>query len=177
MKKLLYYIPVMALALMSCGGGENTPEGEATTENAEAEMKGVSADLSEYGMDLTITLPEKPNLQTEIMANDWGGIEIRQGDHFMMTIAYGEGDLDLMKFDLNEDLVYKSEILDESADHLLYKRVIEGADLEAEHHFVYVFRAGNEVIEIQNSKDATFTEEDARAMLQSARTVKAKSAS
>jgi hypothetical protein len=177
MKKLIYFIPVMALAFISCGGGEAGTSEEGNAEATETEMTGKTIDLSEYGMDFTIVVPDKANLQTEVIATDWGGVEIIQGENFMLSIAYGEGDLDLLKFDLGEDLVYKSEILEDSPDHLLYKRSIEGADVVPEHHFLYVLKIDGDAVEVQNSKDASFSEEAARAMLKSAMSLKVKSAS
>lgn len=176
MKKLFYILPIAALTIISCGGGGNdNAEGDAMENSESAEMTGTSTDLSEHGMDYTIVLPEKKNLITDIAANDWGGIEIRQGEVFLVSIAYGEGDVDLLKFDLEEDLVYKAEILEESEDHILYKKEIEGSGMDPEYHFLYVHRLDGDAIEIQNLKDVSFNEEQARAMLNAAKTFAPKS--
>jgi len=178
MKKLLYILPIALLPMLSCGGsGEQTEtEEEGIVEGSaeEAEASGVSTDLSEFGMDYTIILPEKSNVQTEISANDWGGIDIKQGEGFMLSIAYGEGDIDLLKFDMEDDLVYKSEILEDSENLILYKREIEGSGMDPEYHFMYVLRLEGDAIEVQNSKDATFGEEAIKAMLTAAKSLKMK---
>lgn len=175
MKKLIYILPMIILALTSCGGDNAGKEDSANAENPE--MTGVVTDLATYGWNYSITLPDKKNVQTEINATDWGSVDIRQGDMFVMSIAFGEGDLDLIKFDLEEDLIYKSQILEESENHIVYKREIEDSGMEPEFHFMYVIKLSGEAIEIQNSKDFTFNEEAIRNMLASARSFKAKEAS
>ncbi len=125
-------------------------------------------------MDYTIVLPEKANVETAIMANDWGGIEIKQGEGFQLSIAYGEGDIDLLKFDMEEDLVYKSEILDEGENYIMYKRQIEGSGMDPEVHFMYVILVQDDAIEVQNSKDVSFSEESIKVMLTSAKSLAAK---
>ena len=137
-------------------------------------MKGVLTDLSAQGMDFTIVLPEKENVLTQVNANNFGGIDIRQGESFALEPAYGEGDLDMVKFDLGEDLVYKSTIIEESPEHLLYKREIEGSGIAPEFQFIYVLKLKDDAVEVRNSKDFSFTEESAKAMLQSARTLRSK---
>lgn len=174
MKKAKYIFPVLLSALIACGGGgEQAAEND---ENAATETEAVSGsetDLTEYGMPFSITVPDGGNSQTEIMANDWGGIEIVKGESYMVSIAFGEGDVDLLKFDLEEDLVYKSTILDEGENFMLYKREIPESGMEAEHHFMFVFDAGEDAVEITNMKDVIYSEEAARAMLNSAKSFKA----
>lgn len=176
MKKLIYILPFAALSLLSCGGGE-AGSGNENSEAVEGNsaMQGVVTDLSEYGMDFTIVLPERKDLITNIEANDWGGIEVRQGENFMISIAYGEGDIDLLKFDLEEDLVYKSQVLEEGENFILYKKEIEGSGMDPEYHFLFVQKVNDEAIEIQNLKEAGFNEESARNMLNAAKSFTPKS--
>jgi len=173
MKRLLYILPIALLPILSCGGsGEETnTDSDVVVEEDGEVATGSATDLSEYGMDYTIVIPEKAGVQTEITANDWGGIEIKRGEGFMMSIAYGEGDIDLVKFDMEDDLVYKYDILDESENHLVYKREIEGSGMQAEFHFIYVLSFDDDVIEVQNSKDATFSEEAIKKMFSSAKSL------
>lgn len=176
MKKLIYILPLTVMTLFSCGGGEAGSENEnSEAVEGNSAMQGVLTDLSEYGMDFTIALPEKKDVITNIVANDWGGLEVRQGENFMISIAYGEGDIDLLKFDLEEDLVYKSQVLEEGENFILYKREIEGSGIDPEYHFLYVQKVEDEAIEIQNLKEAGFNEESARNMLNAAKTFSAKS--
>ena len=46
--------------------------------------------------------------------------------------------------------------------------------MDPEHHFMYVLRLEGDAIEVQNSKDATFSEEAIRAMLASAKSLTVK---
>lgn len=175
MKKINYILPFVVSALMACGGGDGQTGEEAGGENAATEesIEGVATDLTEYGMPYSITLPEGGSGELTITATDWGGVEINKGDNFRMSIAYGEGDLDLLKFDLEEDLVYKAEIIEEADNYVVYKREIPDSGMDAEYHFMYVVPAGDEAIEITNSKDVTHNEEAIRKMLASAKSFKA----
>ena len=176
MKKLIYFLPLTVMTLFSCGGGEaGTGNENAEAAEGNSAMQGILTDLSEYGMDYTIVLPEKKELITKIVANDWGGIEVSQGENFMISIAYGEGDIDLLKFDLEEDLVYKSQVLEEGENFILFKKEIEGSGIDPEFHFLYVHKVKDEAIEVQNLKEAGFNEESARNMLNAAKTFSAKS--
>ena len=180
MKKIKYLLPILAITLYSCGGGTDEAAGseETTTEENAGVATGNATDLSQYGMDYTIVLPEKAGVQTQIMENNWGGIDIKQGEGFIMSIAYGEGDLDILKFDLENDLMYDAEILEESPSHMVYKRSVKGeSEMAPEFHFFYVFSLDGDAIEIQNSKEISFSEEAVRNMLASAKSMKDKSAS
>lgn len=178
MKKIKYIIPVVISALIACGGGgETATENEENgTESTEA-ISGTETNLADYGMPYSITVPSAGSGQVEITANDWGGVEIVKGEGYMMSVAYGEGDLDLLKFDLEEDLVYKASIIEEGENFILYKREIPESGMAPEYHFMVVFSADGEAIELTNMKDVIFSEEAARNMLNSAKTFKANTAS
>ena len=173
MKKILYLMPFALLGLFACGnGGESTGEDEST-EKAST-MKGAVTDLSPYGLNCVITLPDGESSQLEINTNDWGGVEIVKGETFMIEMANGDGDLALLKSDLEGDLVYQAEVIEETPEYLLYKREIPGSGMDPEYHFLYVFNNGGDIIEIQNMKSANFNEEAIRKMLESAKSTSAK---
>ncbi|MEQ8325070.1 MAG: hypothetical protein RIC15_02925 [Vicingaceae bacterium] len=174
MKKFIYLLPFLIAGLMACGGGETDSESEDTQMGeADQAIKGVETDLSDYGMPYTITIPDG-QAELIIEAFDWGGVQIARGENFIMSIAYGEGDIDILKFDMEEDLIYKSEILEEGDNYIMYKREIPDSGMEPEYHFMYVDSGPDEAIEITNSKDVNYGEEAIRKMLASAKTFKAK---
>jgi hypothetical protein len=178
MKKIKYIIPVFISALIACGGGgETAAESEENGTEATEAISGAETNLSDYGMPYSIVVPDAGSGEVEIMANDWGGVEIVKGEGYMMSIAYGEGDLDLLKFDMEEDLVYKSTIIEEGENFILYKREIPDSGMDPEYHFMVVFSVDGEAIELSNMKDMIFSEEAVRNMLNSAKTFKASAAS
>ena len=177
MKKIKYIIPVFISALFACGGGgEPAAENEENSTEATETISGAETDLTEYGMPYSIVVPSAGSGQVEITANDWGGIEIVKGEGYMMSIAYGEGDIDMLKFDLGEDLVYKAEIIEEGDNFLFYKREIPESGMAPEYHFMVVYSVDGEAIELTNMKEVIFSEEAARNMLNSAKTFKANAA-
>lgn len=173
MKKIKYIIPVFISALIACGGGgEPAAESEENGTEATETMSGAETDLTEYGMPFSIVVPDAGSGQVEIKANDWGGVEIVKGEGYMMSIAYGEGDIDMLKFDMGEDLVYSSEIIEEGENFVFYKREIPESGMAPEYHFMVVYMMDGEAIELTNMKDVIFGEEAARKMLNSAKTFK-----
>jgi len=170
MKKLLYILPLTTAFLLACGGGtestEETQDSSATEENIEA-AQGAATDLSDFGMPYSIVIPDAGS--AEITENDWGGIEIINGEGFMITLSFGEGNLELLKSDLEGDAVYTSTILEEGENYIVYKREIPDAGVTPEVHFMYVASFGEDVIEIQNMKDVTYGEDAIKNMLASAK--------
>ena len=174
MKKIKYIIPVFISALIACGGGgETAAESEENGTESTESISGAETELSDYGMPFIIVVPDAGSGEVEIIANDWGGVEIVKGEGYMMSIAYGEGDIDLLKFDMEEDLVYKSSIIEEGENFIIYKREIPESGMEPEYHFMVVFPVDGEAMELSNMKDVIFGEKAVRNMLQSAMTFKA----
>ncbi len=179
MNKAIAIVSLFSMVMFSaCGGGESTgdqAEGQATEESAS--MQGMKElNLGEYGMDISIMIPDENTGMAEVIAADWS-VEIRVGEGFMISVSIGEGDLELLKSDLQEDLVYKSEILDESPSHIVYKREIENSGMEPEHHFFYIADVEGDQYDVQNLKDVTYSKEAIDRMLASAKSIKAVPAS
>ena len=172
MKKLLYILPLTVAFLFACGGGTESTEGTDETESTEEVVEaaeGTATDLSDFGLPYALVIPDAGSAQ--ISENDWGGVEIVNGDGFMISLSFGEGNLELLKSDLNDDAVYTSTILDEGENYIVYKREIPDAGVTPEVHFMYVATFGEDVIEVQNMKDVTYEEGAIKTMLSSAKSM------
>lgn len=179
MNKSITLISAFLIVLLSaCGGGDSSTdqtEGQASEEMSD--MQGMTElNLTDYGLDLSIMIPDENTGVAEVIATDWS-VEIRVGEGFMISVSIGEGDLELLKSDLMEDLVYKAEILDESESHIVYKREIENSGMEPEHHFFLITDIDGDQYDVQNLKDVTYSKEAIDRMLMSAKSIKALPAS
>ncbi|MCB0402965.1 MAG: hypothetical protein KDD41_12835, partial [Flavobacteriales bacterium] len=110
MKRLSYLFIAISLTVLSACGGDNTT---ATDENPQdkVQLKGFEElNLSEWGFNLSIMVPEaETHGDAQVVLTERGALEIMVGQDFGIEIMYGEGDIALLKMDLEEDLVFKSE--------------------------------------------------------------------
>ena len=175
MNKYITFIGLLSMMFfVACGGGESgSSESEDQAVDESASMAGMKElSLVEHGMDISIMVPDENTGIAEVIATDWS-VEIRVGEGFMISVSIGEGDLALLKSDLEEDLVYKSEILEETESYIVYKREIENSGMEPEHHFFYIADIDGDQYDVQNLKDVTYSKEAIDRMLASAKSIKA----
>lgn len=178
MKKITYFLMAATMStLMACGGGANQDAAHDDANNAEQapDLTGFEQyDLGPHDMELTIMIPGGGS--PDAMANDWGGVDLALGESFMISIANGEGDMELLKADLNDDLVYTATIVEEGADYLIYSRVIADTEMKPEFHFFLKKDFNGDIYEVSNMKDEVFGEGAVRNMLKSAQTLAQKTA-
>ena len=170
MKQLFTFLSLCAvISLTSCGGEEKPDEGD--TQEVK-ELKGHDElDLSEYGYNLSLMVPDENVGIPSVEVTDWGNVEIRVGKAFGIQIIEGPGDFDLLKSDLNDDLVFKSEIISEEPDCIIYKRVIPDTQIEPQFNFFYVSKIDGLTYEVQNLKDETYSEGAIKKMVDAVRTL------
>ena len=115
MKRLTYILAAFLLInFLSCGeGGSDVEVVEDVAEGSV--LKGYEKlDLSQWGFNMTIMVPNAEiNGEPEIILTDRGALEVVVGLYFGIEIMYGEGDIELLKMDLKDDLVFSSEIVKE----------------------------------------------------------------
>lgn len=171
MRFVLAIVCALSFAIFStsCGNGEENVVAEDTL----PKLKGyVELDLAEYGYNLTVMVPDENTGVPEINATDWGNVEIKVGKAFGIQVMEGPGDFELLKSDLNSDLVYKSEILKEEGDCVVYKRVIPDTEIEPETNFFLVVEVDGLKYEIQNMKEDVYSEGAIDKMVQAGRQTK-----
>lgn len=176
MKQLTLILSIFSFLLITSCGGDATTE---VTENTEetVQLKGFEElDLSEYGFNLTMMVPEaETNGAPEVVLTERGALEIIVGSNFGIEIMYGEGDLELLKTDLQEDLVFKSEIVKEEENALIYKQDIPDSGVKTQNHFFYKAVVGNDVYEVRDVMEGEYGEGMIEKMLEAAKTIKASS--
>jgi hypothetical protein len=172
MKRLTYFFAtVIALSFTACGGDEagNTDETVETVE-----LKGYEElNLSEWGFNLTVMVPEAEiHGDPEVVLTERGALEIVVGLDFGLEIMFGEGDLELLKMDLKDDLVFTSEIVKEEENAIIYTQDIPDSGVKTQNHFLYKAEVGTDVYEIRDIVDGEFGSGMIEKMLEAAKTVK-----
>lgn len=175
MKKFSIYLLSFTMILFAaCNGDGNKGKDDKDKKgDNKEEMKGfVEYDLSPHGYKLIMMIPDENTGLPKAEVTGWGAIDLTVGQNYGVRIEMGEGDMELMKKDLKEDLVYQADIIEEKPNYLFYKKVIPGADLDAEYHFFYKKEFDNgEIYEVKNLKSEVYSEKAVKKMLKSAKTL------
>ena len=166
-KKLLILLAVPVLfALQGC-------KTKGTDDSAQ--LPGMNeVDLNQYGLALAIQAPDESKGKIEVTNPLSGGTEIRVGKEFQIIIKLEDGDLALRKSDIAADDVnkFKRYVIDEPTTILWESQITD-----PEFHFYTIVKAGKDTYVIEDIKEEHFSESGAKAMLESAKALKVKTAS
>lgn len=163
-KLLLISIPVL-FAVVGCNNSKKD----------DASVPGMSHyDLSNFGVPITLNVPDTTKTKLELVAQGSGSIEIRSGKDFQIIITPGEGDFQLKKSDIASDDVkkFKRYVVEEPTT-LIWESQVSG--LEPEFHFFTVVKVGKDSYLIEDIKDGDpFSEVAIQKMADAAKSIKAK---
>ena len=164
-----------ALIITSCGDKNNTNNDD---DNSSEEVqlpenikKFVPFDLSPYGYNLEIYIPDSTQGIPEAELTDWGAIVLTVGNDYGVEINYNDGGLELLKEDLNLSDVFKSTILKEEPEGIVYKQEIPDANI-VKYHFMVVKNFGADVFEIKDLMDNDYTQSAIEKMFEASKTLK-----
>lgn len=169
MKKIFLFAAIISvLAITACSNGSQNKIEDATSESAanDANMINgyVDVDLSDKGFPIIIKVPQG----VKVEQTAYGTVEIKDSAAFQIQIAESTVDIAQWKKDIQANDVNKfKRFIAEEADGLFY----ESAFSTPEFHFVKIFKGKTNSYEIQDIKGAAFSEADAKAMYQSAKSV------
>lgn len=134
MKKLITLLSLITLTITipSCGGKD-------TKQNIEAPAGMVALDLSKYGKQFSIFVPDTTAAKLEIIEQSWGALEIKVGKNFHISVTEDPGDMELRKSDIksNDVNIFKSFIVDEPLTIMW-----ESAITQPEYHFYSIQKVG-----------------------------------
>ncbi len=174
MKYGIYLLTIITtLTLVSCGGSEtDAVKGEA---EKVVSTKGLEPlNLTEYGYDLSIMVPKADlNGAADVTLTERGTLEIVIGTDYGLEIMFGEGDIELLKTDLKEDLVFTAEIISEEKNALVYTQDIPDSGVKIQNHFMYKAVVGENTYEIRDLVANEYGLGMVEKMLESAKTIKA----
>ena len=171
MKKIAYlFATIIGLTIASCGGADKPTED--TVEKVV--LKGYEElNLTEWGFNLTVMVPQADiHGNPEVILTERGALEIVVGTGFGLEIMYGEADIALLKADLQEDLVFTSEIIKEEEKAIIYSQNIPDAGVKTQNHFLYKAEIGTDVFEVRDVIDGEFGSGMIEKMLEAAKTIK-----
>jgi hypothetical protein len=176
MKKLAYLLVVLTISILllpACGNSTDDKNNDAdnTVQLPEKIKKFIPFDLSPYGYNLEIYIPDSLEGKPEAELTDWGAIILTVGSDYGIEIAYGDGDLSLLKEDLNMSDVFKSTIITEEPEGIVYKQEIPGTNI-VKHHFMVVKNFGADVFEIKDLMENDYTPAAINKMFEAAKTLR-----
>jgi len=176
MKKVAYlFATIIGLTIASCGVSDQPVEDKVE----KVVLKGYEElDLTEWGFNLSVMVPQADiHGNPEVTLTERGALEIIVGTGFGLEIMYGEADIALLKTDLQEDLVFTSEIIKEEEKAIIYSQNIPDAGVKTQNHFLYKAEIGAEVFEVRDVIDGEFGTGMIEKMLEAAKTIKSTTAS
>lgn len=171
MKRVTYlFATIIALSLTACGGSEEPVEDVVET----VSLKGFEElNLSQWGFNLIVMVPKEDiHGAPEVTLTERGALEIVVGIDFGIEVLYGEADIELLKMDLKDDLVFTSEIIKEEENALIYSQNIPDSGVKTQNHFLYKAQVGAEVYEVRDIIDGEFGSGMIEKMLEAAKTIK-----
>jgi hypothetical protein len=166
MKKTLLLLAAPAiLFFVSCGGSKTE---EATTIPGMMETT-----ITVNGNQLSLMVPDSTKGKLEVVEQSWGATEIKVGKEFQISITEGEGDIALTKSDIAGNDVNKFKRFVKDEPTLLFW---ESEITEPEFHFYTIVKPGTVSYVVEDIKGEIFNEKGTQAMIDAAKTLKAKEA-
>lgn len=163
MKKIFTSISITCfiIALASCNNKEES-------KNLEAPAGMVALDLSKYGKQFFIYVPDTTINKLQVVEQSWGALEITAGKNFHISITEDPGDIELTKSDIksNDVNVFKSYIIDEPKTLMWESQIVN-----PEFHFYTIQKVVNDSYVIQDVIPANgepSSKNDIEKMLESA---------
>ena len=139
MKKILIALAALAITttITSCGGGEKK-------EAIQAPAGMIALDLSKFGKQFSIFVPDTTTSKLMITEQSWGALEIKVGKAFQISITEDPGDIELKKSDIksNDINIFKSYIVEEPLSIMWESEITK-----LEYHFYSIQKvAGNSYV-------------------------------
>ena len=169
MKSIKYFSIIFTLLILfSCGGDEQVVEAPPI------ELKGYEAlDLNPWGFQMSVMVPNaEENGEPVVNLSERGALEIQVGQAFGIEIMFGEGDIELLKMDLKEDLVFTSNIVKEEPNAIIYTQDIPDSGIKTQNHFFYKAQIGTNVYEVRDLIDGSYGSGMIENMLNAAKTLR-----
>lgn len=134
MKKILTLLTALAITttFTSCGGGDKKEE-------IQAPAGMVALDLSKYGKQFSIFVPDTTTSKLTVTEQSWGALEIKVGKSYQISITEDPGDIELKKSDIksNDINIFKAYLVEEPLTIMWESEITK-----PEYHFYSVQKIG-----------------------------------
>ncbi|MFT6166893.1 MAG: hypothetical protein ACJAV5_001431 [Vicingaceae bacterium] len=179
MKKLQFIGALaMSISILACGGGDSTKtdsDGQTeVTDSPSADYSNMEQiSLFDFGVDANIQLPKEDKGPRKIETSATGSVTVEVSDKFGIDINPFGLTVSEKKEELNGDLVYTIEYIEDTADKIIYKKSItDNEEIETEYHFYLTKSIGGELFSVQ-SLPKVFSQKAIDKMILSAESVDA----
>lgn len=154
--KLQILFLIASIALWSCNPSEQQKESE-TVEEAPNEQSFELVEIDHEGFVLQLPVPVdyyNPNEFSVEMNPAYGQLEVSAGNVFQVEIIEETGNKENLIADLERDLVFEFEVVEDIENGLLYRQFIPNGGKEFWHYYVLVDHNNRQYV----VKDAAMSE-------------------
>lgn len=166
MKKIFILLSAftLSISIASCGSKNEK-------QNIEAPAGMVALDLSKFGKQFSVFVPDTTASKLEVVEQSWGALEIKVGKGFHLSISEDPGDIELKKSDIksNDVNVFKSFVIEEPLTIMW-----ESSITKPEYHFYSIQKVGNNTYVFEDVVPADgepLSKESVQKMLDSAKKI------
>lgn len=166
MKKTIALLSALSLSLLFNACGD-----KAAKQNVQAPDGMVALDLSKYGKQFSLFVPDTTAAKLQVVEQSWGALEVKVGKNFHISITEDPGDIELRKSDIksNDVNIFKSYLVEEPLSIMWESEITK-----PEYHFYTIQKIGtsNYVFEDVVPMDGEpFSKESTQKMFDSAKTI------
>lgn len=166
MKKQIFILLCAGSGILFQSCNNETGTTTAQTEKIQLAENDSIFNVNESGFKFSIVLPkdlminESPQIK---MNTATGELHITLGEKFWIVASQEKGDVNKFKADMEDDMLFKHEIVEENTQSLMYKRVLpDGTEYD------YSYKSCNDVSGIpyifRTSEEGEFTKENVTRM-------------
>jgi hypothetical protein len=170
MKKTLLVLAAPALFFIASCGGSKTEENKT--------MEGMKEyTLKINGNDLSVMVPDSTIGLLEVTEQSWGAVELKVGANFNMSIEENDGDVALMKTDINGNEVFKLQRYIKDEPTLLFWEAKNVDMPDPRFHFYSILKVGNASYVVKDvERPEAYNEKAIQFMLDASKTLTSKAA-
>ncbi len=159
MKKLQFTAALLiSMSVIACGGDAKTADASSETSetaeitaSAEADYEGMKlTDLTEFGVFASLQIPDGEKGPVKIENSATESVEIMCGTKYGIEIIPFGLTVAEKKAELDNDLVYTIEYIEDTPEKIIYKKAIQDGDMESEYHFFLTKEIDGEPYSIQS---------------------------
>lgn len=166
---------VATLLLNACSLEPNDTQSKESAAVDSATPKGmVTVDLSPYGLDARMVVPgrQRTGVDPSVMLDEnTSHLRVRSGKSYNVVLREEPTDMEMIKEDLTQDLMFTNEILSDDGHSILYKRSLPDGSM-ALFHFATVVDDGQRRVVLKSDALGEYSQPQAERMRESSLSLK-----